>query len=120
MSIIKYLKKLRDGYVINQVKKLGFPDFAPSTVVRKSVIFTGRVQKVGFRLEIYELAKRLYITGWARNSAKYVEAELQGEADKIDYLIKFMKSLKRASVREIRIKELPVLDAASGFALVKG
>ena len=120
MGIIYYLKKLRDGYVINQVKRIKLPYFVGSPNVRKRLIFSGRVQKVGFRLEIYELAKRLNLTGWVKNrDDKSVEAEIQGENEKIIFLIEYLKSLKRASVHGVAIKEIPIVDDEAEFYLIK-
>ncbi|TJX32161.1 acylphosphatase, partial [Soehngenia saccharolytica] len=51
---------------MNQVKNLRLPDFKPSNILRKRIIFSGEVQNVGFRLEIHELAKRLNLTGWVK------------------------------------------------------
>ncbi len=120
MSFIHQLKKIRDGYVIRQVKNTRLPDFPPSPTIRERIKFTGRVQKVGFRLEIYEFSKRLNLTGWVKNTKdKNVEAELQGEGSKIEFLIGFMKALKRASVREVKREELP-LQEEGGFTLIKG
>lgn len=120
MGLIYYFKKLRDGYVINQVKHIKLSYFEPSPTVRKRLIFSGRVQKVGFRLEIYELAKRLNLTGWVKNrNDKNVEAEIQGENEKIVFLIKYMKSLKRASVHDVAINEIPTVDDEADFALIR-
>ena len=120
MEFIYYLKKLRDGYVINQVKHIKLPYFEPSPAIRKRLIFSGRVQKVGFRLEIYELAKRLNLTGWVKNkNDKNVEAEIQGVNEKIIFLIKYMKSLKRASVHDVAINEMPIVDDEADFVLIK-
>lgn len=120
MNLLHYLKKIRDGYVINQVKNIKLPAFQPSPTIRERVIFIGRVQKIGFRLEIYELSKRLELTGWVRNTKdKNVEAELQGEQKKIEFLIEYMRSLKRASVREIVRDELHEKEEVD-FSLIKG
>lgn len=120
MSFVKQLKKLRDSYVIKQVKNIDLPDFNQSKAVRKRILFTGRVQKVGFRLEVYELAKRLELTGWVRNSDKNVETEIQGDTDKINFLIKFMESLKRASVHDVIINEVSLIEDDQSFTLIKG
>ncbi|TJX13046.1 acylphosphatase [Tissierella creatinini] len=104
---------------MNQVKNLRLPDFKPSNILRKRIIFSGEVQNVGFRLEIHELAKRLNLTGWVKNREdKSVEAEIQGEADKINYLIDFMKSLKRAKVEGAEIKDMEVLEGEHSFIQV--
>ncbi len=120
MGLISCFKRLRDGYVINQVKHIKLPNFNSSPNVRKSMIFSGRVQKVGFRLEVYELAKRLSLTGWVKNrNDKTVEAEIQGESDKITFLINYMKSLKRASVQDVAIETMPIVDKELDFILIK-
>ena len=78
------------------------------------------MQRVGFRLEIYELAKRLNLTGWVKNrDDKTVEAEIQGENEKIIFLINHLKSLKRASVRSVAMEEIPIVDGEAEFNLIK-
>lgn len=120
MRFIDYFKKIRDAYVINQVKHIKSPNFESSPIVRKKLMFSGRVQKVGFRLETYELAKRLNLTGWVKNTLdKNVEAEIQGETDKINFLITYMKSLKRASVHNVAANEIPTLDYEKDFVVIK-
>lgn len=120
MGLKQLIKKFQNDYVINQVKRLKIPSFEPSPTVRMHIIFSGRVQKVGFRLEVYELAKRLNLTGWVRNRAdKTVEAEIQGEEEKIVFLIHFLKSLKRASVKKVEITELSLANEENHFMLIK-
>lgn len=120
MRLINYLKRLRDGYVINQVNHIKLPLFEASPIVRNRLIFSGRVQKVGFRLETYELAKRLNLRGWVKNRTdKKVEAEVQGETAKILFLIKYLKSLRRASVSDVAIREIPLADAETNFTMIR-
>jgi acylphosphatase len=76
------------------------------------------VQKVGFRLEIYLLAKHLNLSGWVKNNNdKSVETEIQGPSDKIAFIIEFMKSLKRASVKEVVMTELEIQINEKDFLL---
>ena len=120
MSLKNYFKKIRDKYVINQVIHIKLPYFEKSPIVRKRLLFSGRVQKVGFRLEIYELAKKLNLTGWVKNNTdKKVEAEIQGEDEKINFLINYMKSLKRASVHNVIINEIAILNHEKDFVVIK-
>lgn len=119
MRLINYLKRLRDGYVINQVNHIKLPLFEASPIVRNRLIFSGRVQKVGFRLETYELAKRLNLRGWVKNRTdKKVEAEVQGETAKILFLIKYLKSLRRASVSDVAILFSPSRNIPTLLRLV--
>lgn len=118
--MIKYIKKLRNDYVINHVKAAVLPDFQKSPIMRKRMIFSGKVQNVGFRLEIFELAKRLGLNGWVMNREdKSVEAEIQGEEERIVFLVEFMKALKRARVDHVEIVELDVVDEDDEFRIVK-
>lgn len=117
MSIKTKFKTIRDNYVRNQVKKAELPNFEQDTIRRYRVTFSGRVQKVGFRLEVCELAKRLELTGYCKNLENGdVEAELQGLDNKIKFLISFMESLKRIKIKNKIIEELEVDSEESGFA----
>ena len=120
MGFKRYIRELKNRYVINQVRHIRLPFFESSPFVRKRAVFTGRVQKVGFRLEMYELAKRLGLTGRVKNrSDSSVEAEVQGEENKIDFLIEYMKSLKRAAVRHVEVSEMPAADGEKDFVIIK-
>ena len=117
---MKWLKKLRDDYVIWHAHRIHIPVFNPGNVIRKKVIFSGRVQKVGFRLEIYYLAERLALNGWVRNRDDgSVETDIQGEAAKIDFLVHCMESLKRATVRQKKVENLPVIEMKEGFKILQ-
>src|SRR5690554_848325 len=113
-----FISEWQDNYVVKQVKNLKLPEFGESEIAREEVIFFGKVQKVGFRLEIYELAKRLGLTGWVQNLPDgSVRAELQGEKERIDYLVGFMRSLKRARVDKFHSVQVELEDDAKGFTI---
>lgn len=110
------LKQIRDNYVINQVKRATIPEFGDGEIKRYRVTFSGRVQKVGFRLEVCELAKRLGITGFCENLENGdVLAELQGTEEKVKYLISFMESLKRIKITSKTIEELEIIEGENEF-----
>ncbi|GIP26669.1 hypothetical protein J23TS9_17990 [Paenibacillus sp. J23TS9] len=112
-------KKLRNKYVIWHANRVKFPEFTPSIIVRKKVTFSGRVQKVGFRLELNCIAQRLKLIGWVENLKDgSVEADLQGEESHIDFLIKCMGTLKRASVKKMTIIALPIREGEKSFTIV--
>ena len=116
MSLKRKFKQIRDNYVIGQVARLSLPDFPDEPPCRLRVHFSGRVQKVGFRLEVYELARRLGLTGFCRNLENGdVLAEFQGPTERIDFLISFMESLKRIKIREKSVEELELISGESGF-----
>ncbi len=114
------LKKVREEYVIWHANRIKFPKFDSGTTFRTKVIFSGRVQKVGFRLEISCLAKRMKLTGWVKNLEDgSVEAELQGEESKIYFLVKCMQSLKRASVKNVTMINVPIIKDENNFTIVR-
>ena len=47
------------------------------------------------------------------------DAEIQGEVDKIEYIIDFMKSLKRARVESVDIVDVEVITQEDGFIILK-
>lgn len=116
MSLKQTLKKLRDNYVRNQAQNAVLPAFSSEKICRYRAVFSGRVQNVGFRLETYELAKRLGLTGFCRNLENGdVLAELQGPEDKIRFLISFMDSLKRIKIKNKKITELELNQNETDF-----
>lgn len=117
LSLKSKLIEIRDNYVISQVQKLDLPQFAQDKLCRYKVIFSGRVQNVGFRLEVCELAKRLGLTGYCKNLENGdVMAELQGPDNRIQYLISFMESLKRIKITNKIVEEMEIKNAETEFA----
>lgn len=117
MSLKDTFKKIRDDYVIRQAHGVELPEFVSGTTRRYRVKFSGRVQKVGFRLEVCELAQRLGLTGWCRNLENGdVLAEFQGPTERIDFLISFMESLKRIKIREKSMEEIEAVSGETGFS----
>ncbi|MBQ8787819.1 MAG: acylphosphatase [Oscillospiraceae bacterium] len=120
MPIIKTLKKIRDNYVLNQVMKAKIPEFAENETVRFRYTFSGRVQKVGFRYALSEMAKRLGLTGWCRNCENGdVQAEIQGAQDKIDYLVYFMGTPWRIKITKKVAEKLELVPDEKGFDISK-
>ena len=116
MNIKVWIKKVKNGYVIRQARNVRLPQFESDDMVRRHYIFKGRVQKVGFRIEVIELAKRLGLTGWVNNLENGdVEAELQGPKNKIDFLVSFMESLKRIKIDSKEVKEISVVESEKAF-----
>ena len=93
------------------------PAFEPEEPVRLRVLFSGRVQHVGFRLEVCELARRLGLTGFCENlPTGDVLAEFQGGEKRIRCLISAMESLVRIRIRRREETLLPLLDRERDFA----
>lgn len=110
------LSNIRDKYVIWHANTFPILPVEEGPIVREEVYFSGRVQKVGFRLEVETLANRLGLVGFAENLKDgEVLIEVQGTEKQIDYLIDCMCSLKRASVSSIKRKRINVLQEESSF-----
>ena len=116
LSMKSRFKQMRDNYVIRQAQGVELPEFPAEAVCRRRIRFSGRVQKVGFRLEVCQLAERLGLTGWCMNLENGdVLAEFQGTAQRIEFLVAFMESLKRIKIREKQVEELEVLSTEADF-----
>jgi acylphosphatase len=119
MPLIKLLKGLRDSYVIRQVGRIKLPAFSTGEMQRKHYIFSGRVQHIGFRLEVHLIAEKTGLTGWIKNTEDgSVEAEIQGEKSKIDFLMQYMKSLKRIKIKHIYENDLPMINNEERFVIL--
>jgi len=77
---------------------------------RYLMIFTGRVQRVGFRYHTYELARSLGLTGKVRNLMNGdVEIEVQGSDDAFNkFLGGVLKGNGFIKVADYSMKEIPV------------
>ena len=120
MGLKDSFKRIRNNYVINQVARIKLPEFKEDILKRYRITFSGRVQKVGFRLEVSELAKRLGLTGYCENLDNGdVLAELQGTDGKINYLVSFMESLKRIKIMNKVIEPLAIINEETEFLIIK-
>jgi hydrogenase maturation protein HypF len=78
------------------------------------VHITGIVQGVGFRPFVYNLATRLQLTGWVRNTSAGVDIEVDGTPSALDH---FTHSLESEAPPLARIDSLSVEPRpANGFA----
>jgi acylphosphatase len=72
----------------------------------KHIIFTGRVQGVGFRFTALDIAKRYRLTGWVRNLPDgTVEMLAQGPSDDISDCIRAIQESFGGYIREAKIEE---------------
>lgn len=83
---------------------------------RVHVTVRGRVQGVGYRWSTRLVAERERVTGWVRNCDDgTVEAELQGEPERLDAVLAWMAEGPPGSVVEARdVADLEPMES-SGF-----
>ena len=83
-------------------------------IVRKHIIFRGRVQGVGFRYHSTYKAENLGLTGWVRNCYDgSVEMEVQGDPNKINDLILYLQAQRFIQIEEMDEKKIhSIIDEA--------
>ncbi|MBS5032520.1 MAG: acylphosphatase [Firmicutes bacterium] len=119
MKPIEALKSARNTYICHQVNRVRLPDFEENRFVRRHITFHGRVQRVGFRIELAQMAERLELTGWVKNAENgKVIAEVQGFESRIRFLLKFMNSLKRIKIRKMENKPHSIKETETEFRIL--
>ena len=88
-------------------------------IIRKHIIFYGRVQGVNFRYTSSNIARKLGLTGWVRNEDDgSVEMEAQGTSELINQLIDEMKNVSPYIVIDnIEQKVIPVVKDEKEFII---
>ncbi|MFZ2149534.1 MAG: acylphosphatase [Sedimentisphaerales bacterium] len=77
-------------------------------MIAKHIIFTGRVQGVGFRFTARRAADRCQLTGFVRNAPNgTVEMLAQGRPEDIDDCIQDIEEYFAGYIRETKIEEIP-------------
>ena len=73
---------------------------------KKHIVITGKVQGVGFRYWLYQIANEKNVYGWVKNkNTNEVEAVLLGEDKNVDELIKLVrKGPSSARVENLNIQ----------------
>ena len=81
-------------------------------LIRKHVIFKGRVQGVGFRYYCMGIARRMKLTGWVSNLFNGdVEMEVQGNIKDIEmYLYKIKQGDGFIRVDEIEVTTIETIE----------
>lgn len=78
-------------------------------MIRKRIIFTGRVQGVGFRWRARQAAGLYGCTGWCRNEWDgSVAMEIQGEEEAIDKVIQAINSGRYVWIQKMDVTALPL------------
>ena len=82
-----------------------------SEMIRKHILFYGRVQEVGFRYHATYTASLLGLTGWVRNLEDgSVEMEVQGSPDQINELILHLYHQRFIRIDEMQEQKIPLKD----------
>ena len=85
-------------------------------MIRRHIIFTGRVQGVGFRYRARHAASLYGCTGWVRNEWDgSVTMEIQGEPEAIDRVIHAIGAGRYVQTEGMKDKAIPVVDDERSF-----
>ena len=107
----KSWKNFLDKYMKNTAEQIDTTKFQSDEMRRYDIIFSGIVQGVGFRYEVWTLAQKLQLTGYVENLPnETVHAEIQGPKNKIMYLIECLKQVPRIQIENIEIEELALKE----------
>lgn len=88
----------------------------------KRVIYEGRVQGVGFRYTVKDLARGFDVTGWVRNLPDgTVELQAMGEKDELDGFLHEIRveSAVAGNIRNDFVSDIPPLGGVRGFSIVR-
>lgn len=84
---------------------------------RYHMIFSGRVQAVGFRYRAMHVARSLGLTGWVRNCWDgTVEMEAQGNPEEIRRMVVMIADSRYIEIEDVRVREIP-METESGFRI---
>ena len=85
-------------------------------MIRKRIIFYGRVQGVGFRYRARHAAEALRLTGWVRNEDDgTVMMEVQGSEGLIDRMIQTLQRDSYIEIVGMDSKNLPLEEEERSF-----
>ena len=87
-------------------------------IKRKRIIFSGRVQGVGFRYRASYAAESLGLTGWVKNEwDETVSMEVQGEEEQIDKLVERMYRERYIRIDGISVMNMLLVDGEKKFKI---
>jgi acylphosphatase len=88
----------------------------------KQVLFSGRVQGVGFRYTVRRIAGGFDVIGWVKNLPDG-RVELQAMADEGEELDAFLQAIKDGSlggnIKSAEERAIPPLAGVRGFSIVQ-
>jgi len=90
-------------------------------MIAKRVIFTGRVQNVGFRYTVKDLARSFDVRGWVKNLADgTVELQVTGEPAEVNSFIREIAEESNVAhhIKSVMAETVPLLDGVAGFRIV--
>ena len=86
--------------------------------IEQEILYSGRVQGVGFRQSVYTLARKGHVNGYVQNLDNgKVRLVVGGECARVNDLLKSVKSLWANNLSHIQIANLKTAENAIGFSV---
>lgn len=80
-----------------------------TVVLRRRIIYKGRVQGVGFRFSAVRIAAGLNVAGFVRNLPdRSVEVEIEGEKKEIQAFMDELAETMSGNIRDVSYQDMPV------------
>ncbi|MEI8038050.1 MAG: acylphosphatase [Verrucomicrobiota bacterium] len=89
-------------------------------MIAKQILFDGRVQGVGFRYTVKDLARGFEVCGWVKNLPDgRVELQVMGETDEVEAFIReiAVESPFAHNIRNLIATPVPLLENCHGFRI---
>jgi acylphosphatase len=89
-------------------------------MIAKQIIFEGRVQGVGFRYTVKELARGFDVCGWVKNLPDgTVELQAMGEKDELESFIREIAEESNVAhhIKNMTVVKIPLLQNCTGFKI---
>jgi acylphosphatase len=85
----------------------------------RHVFYEGRVQGVGFRFTVKQLARGYDVVGWVKNLPDgRVELQCSGEPDEVEaFLEGIEESQLKSHIRAVSASPIPALTGLKGFEI---
>lgn len=88
-------------------------------MIGRQVFYEGRVQGVGFRFTVKQLARGYDVIGWVRNlDDGRVELQCSGDLEEVEaFLEAIVESQLKAHIRGVTAIPIPALSGVRGFEI---
>ena len=90
-------------------------------MIARQVFYEGRVQNVGFRYMVKQLARGFEVAGWVRNlEDRRVELQCSGEREEVEgFLEAIAGSELKSHIKTVTVLLIPPLTGVRGFEIVQ-
>ena len=90
-------------------------------MIARQVFYEGRVQGVGFRFTVKQIARGFDVVGWVRNlDDGRVELQCSGESAEVEsFLEDLSESELKGHIRSVTVLPIPPLDGVRGFEIAR-